>query len=122
MYRVMMVEKDRLMLSKLSAVIERTPGFTMAVRYQSKQDALGQGRMFDPNLILLDIEMPLVDGIEFGNCLQYHGTHSKIAVFRNIFVQATQTHNNTKLSSLFFNGTLHITLCGAFCHIGTLIV
>ena len=54
MYRVMLVEKDRLMLSKLSAVIERTPGFTMAVRYQSKQDALGQGRMFDPNLILLE--------------------------------------------------------------------
>ena len=65
MYRVMLVEKDRLMLSKLSAVIERTPGFTMAVRYQSKQDALGQGRMFDPNLILLDIDnenaIPLIE-------------------------------------------------------------
>ena len=56
MYRVMLVEKDRLMLEKLSAVIERTPNFSMAVRYQSKQDALGQGRMFDPNLILLDID------------------------------------------------------------------
>ena len=55
MYRVMLVEKDRLMLEKLSAVIERTPNFSMAVRYQNKQDALGQGRMFDPNLILLDI-------------------------------------------------------------------
>ena len=65
MYRVMLVEKDRLMLEKLSAVIERTPGFTMAVRYQSKQDALGQGRMFDPNLILLDIDnenaIPLIE-------------------------------------------------------------
>ena len=54
-YRVMMVEKDRLMLQKLSGVIERTPGFTMAVRYQNASDALGQGKMFNPNLILLDI-------------------------------------------------------------------
>lgn len=38
MYRVMLVEKDRLMLEKLSAVIERTPDFSMAVRYQNKQD------------------------------------------------------------------------------------
>ena len=65
MYRVMLVEKDRLMLEKLSAVIERTPNFSMAVRYQNKQDALGQGRMFDPNLILLDIDdenaVPLIE-------------------------------------------------------------
>ncbi|MCI7185916.1 MAG: response regulator, partial [Mitsuokella jalaludinii] len=65
MYRVMLVEKDRLMLEKLSAVIERTPDFSMAVRYQNKQDALGQGRMFDPNLILLDIDdenaVPLIE-------------------------------------------------------------
>ena len=37
MYRVMLVEKDRLMLEKLSAVIERTPNFSMAVRYQNKR-------------------------------------------------------------------------------------
>lgn len=64
-YRVMMVEKDRLMLQKLSGVIERTPGFTMAVRYQNTSDALGQGKMFNPNLILLDIDhentIPLIE-------------------------------------------------------------
>lgn len=65
MYRVMMVEKDRLMLEKLTAVIDRTPGFAMAARYQSTNDAIGQGRMFDPNLILLDIDhadaVPLIE-------------------------------------------------------------
>ena len=65
MYRVMMVEKDRLMLEKLTAVIDRTPDFSMAARYQSTNDALGQGRMFDPNLILLDIDgensVPLIE-------------------------------------------------------------
>ena len=55
-YRVLMVEHDRLMLEKLTVVVNDTPGFELAVRYQAVSDALGQGQMFNPNLILLDVE------------------------------------------------------------------
>ena len=55
-YRILMVEHDRLMLEKLTVVVQDTPGFELAARFQSISDALGQGQMFNPNLILLDVE------------------------------------------------------------------
>ena len=54
--RVMLVERDRLMLEKLTQVVQGTNGFELVARYQSISDALGQGTIFNPNLILLDIE------------------------------------------------------------------
>lgn len=54
--RVLLVERDRLMLEKLTQVVQGTNGFELVARYQSISDALGQGAIFNPNLILLDIE------------------------------------------------------------------
>ena len=55
-YHVLLVERDRLMLEQLSATISKTSGFELVARYQSSADALGQGTVFQPNLILLDVE------------------------------------------------------------------
>lgn len=55
-YRVLIVESDRLMLERLAAVVTATPGFELVARYQTLSDALGQGKIFNPNLVLLDIE------------------------------------------------------------------
>jgi len=64
-YRVLLMESDRLMLERLSQVINDTPHFSLAARFQNVSDALGQGAVFNPNLILLDIEqdagMGLID-------------------------------------------------------------
>lgn len=54
--RVMLVERNRLMLEKLTQVVQGTTGFELVARYQSISDALGQGQIFHPQLILLDIE------------------------------------------------------------------
>ena len=55
-YNVMLVEGNRLMLEQLANVVRNTDGFQLAVRYQDPMDALGQGAVFKPNLILLDVE------------------------------------------------------------------
>ena len=55
-YRVVLVESNRLMLERLSSVIRNTKDFELVSRYQRAGDALGQGAMFKPNLILLDID------------------------------------------------------------------
>lgn len=57
-YRVLLMEPNRLMLERLSQVIKDTPNFTLAAKFQNVSDALGQGTVFNPNLILLDIEQP----------------------------------------------------------------
>lgn len=55
-HRVMLVERNRLMLEKLSNVIRHTEGMELVVRYQDISDALGQGMVFHADLILLDVE------------------------------------------------------------------
>ena len=55
-YRVILIENNRVMLERLSSVIRGTSGFELDARYQQAGDALGQGQMFQPNLILLDID------------------------------------------------------------------
>ena len=63
-YQVLLVESDRLMLERLANVIKETIGFKLAARYQSPSDALGQGAVFNPNLILLDIENNPISTLE----------------------------------------------------------
>ena len=55
-YRVILVESNRLMLERLSSVVRNTKGFELVSRYQQPGDALGQGGVFKPNMILLDID------------------------------------------------------------------
>ena len=55
-YRVMLVEHDRLMLEQLSATIQKAEGFDLVAKYQAANDAIGQGSIFKPNLILLDAD------------------------------------------------------------------
>ena len=55
-YRVLLIEGNRMMLERLTAVIRDTKDFELAGRYQKAGDALKQGGVFHPNLILLDAE------------------------------------------------------------------
>ena len=56
-YKIMLVEHNRLLLEQLSKVIESAQDMELAARYQNSNDALGQGRVFNPNIILLDADM-----------------------------------------------------------------
>lgn len=55
-HRVILVESNRLMLERLSSVVRNTKDFELVARYQQPGDALGQGGVFKPNMILLDID------------------------------------------------------------------
>lgn len=57
-YRVLLVEQNRIMLERLSSVVRNTKGFQLVSREKEPRDALGQGGVFLPNLILLDIDTP----------------------------------------------------------------
>ena len=54
-YHVILIEKDNLMLERLSRVIHNTKGFELAARYAVPQDAVQAG-LLKPNLILLDTD------------------------------------------------------------------
>ncbi len=56
-YNIMLIESNRLMLEQLSKVIEKAPDMTLAARFRKASDALGQGQVFHPNVILLDTDV-----------------------------------------------------------------
>lgn len=55
-YRVLLIEQNRIMMERLSSVVRNTKGFQLASRAMDAREALGQGGVFVPNLILLDID------------------------------------------------------------------
>lgn len=55
-YKVILIENNRVMLERLSSVIRGVEGYELEARFQQAGDALGQGAMYQPNLILLDID------------------------------------------------------------------
>lgn len=57
-YRVLLIEQNRIMLERLSSVIRNSKDFQLVSRAMNPREALGQGGVFVPNLILLDIDMP----------------------------------------------------------------
>lgn len=56
-YKVMLIEHNRLLLEQLSRVIESGPDMELEARFQNSSDAIGQGRVFNPNIILLDADI-----------------------------------------------------------------
>ena len=56
-YKVMLIEHNRLLLEQLSKVIESGPDMELEARFQNSSDAIGQGRVFNPNIILLDADI-----------------------------------------------------------------
>ncbi len=57
-YRVLLIEQNRIMLERLSSVIRHTKEFQLVSRFFDAREALGQGGVFVPNLILLDMDIP----------------------------------------------------------------
>ena len=55
-YRVMLVESDTSLLHDMAAVVQETVGFQLATAYSDVRDAVNQGGIFRPTLILLDVD------------------------------------------------------------------
>ncbi|WP_294160619.1 response regulator [uncultured Selenomonas sp.] len=74
-YRVLLYERSRILMEQIRATVEKTTGFELVAHYQTASEALGQGVVFQPNLILLDAEG--------GSAL------SVLSEFRRIYPQAS---------------------------------
>lgn len=55
-YQVIVVEEDKQVLEKLTTALRRSPDFEVASTYKTADLALGQSRMFKPNLFLINVD------------------------------------------------------------------
>lgn len=57
-YRVILVEHDKDMLSRMAGIIKADDAFELASTYHDAESAYGQSSVFRPNLFLLDVDEP----------------------------------------------------------------
>lgn len=62
---VLIVDDSALMRNLISKIVEKTPGLVVAGRAMNGQFALDKIPVCKPDVIVLDIEMPVMNGLEF---------------------------------------------------------
>ena len=62
--RVLLVDDQEPYLRAMTAVVEETPGFEVVARAMSGEDAVDVAEALRPDLVLLDVHLPGIDGLE----------------------------------------------------------
>ena len=62
--RVLLVDDQETFLRAMAAVVEETPGFEVVGQAASGEEALEVAAMTLPDLVLMDVNLPGIDGLE----------------------------------------------------------
>ena len=63
-HRILVAEDDEAFLDVLEAVLHADGAFVVVGRAQNGQEALDLAEELQPDLVVMDIEMPVLDGVE----------------------------------------------------------
>ena len=71
MYQIMIADDEKTIRESLAQAVDfESCGFQVCAMAKSGADALEKYRVFHPDVILLDVCMPILDGLEFLGCLK----------------------------------------------------
>ena len=62
--RVLLVDDQAAVLRVMAAVVAETPGFSVVARAASGEEAVDSAARLRPDLVLMDINLPGIDGLE----------------------------------------------------------
>ena len=68
--RVLLVDDQEPFLQAMSAVVEETDGFEVVGEARSGEESLLAGAELHPDLVLMDVNLPGIDGLEAARRLQ----------------------------------------------------
>ncbi|MFP4534604.1 MAG: chemotaxis response regulator protein-glutamate methylesterase [Spirochaetaceae bacterium] len=82
--RVLVVDDSALMRNLVSRIIEAEPDLTVAGKAMNGQFALDKTRRLDPDVLVLDLEMPEMNGIEFLKARKAEGITVPVIILSSI--------------------------------------
>lgn len=78
MKHILIIEDEPTLASAYKTLLEQA-GYQVSSAHNG-QDALDQSSKFEPDLILLDLRMPIMNGVEFLNNYKLKEKHPKVKV------------------------------------------
>jgi DNA-binding NarL/FixJ family response regulator len=63
-FRILVAEDDESFLDVIALVLEQDDGFAVVARARNGRDAVELAERVEPDAVVIDIEMPVLDGIE----------------------------------------------------------
>jgi len=78
MKHILIIEDEPTLASAYKTLLEHA-GYQVSSAHNG-QDALDQSKKFEPDLILLDLRMPIMNGVEFLNNYKLKEKHPKVKV------------------------------------------
>lgn len=64
MHRILVAEDDEAFLDSLEAVLDADGGFELVGRARNGREAVELAQELRPDLVIMDVEMPVMDGVE----------------------------------------------------------
>jgi NarL family two-component system response regulator LiaR len=79
-YSVLLVDDHKIMRDGIKTILERTPDFNVVGEAENGSDAVTQARKLHPDLVLMDIGLPGMNGIEATIEVLRHCPGSKVMI------------------------------------------
>jgi two-component system, NarL family, nitrate/nitrite response regulator NarL len=78
--RVLLVDDQPLFRRAIATLIEEQPDFTVIAEASNGQEALDRARELRPDLVVMDVEMPVLNGVEAVRLLRDEMAHIKVVM------------------------------------------
>ena len=77
-YRILVAEDDESFLDAIALLLEQDGRFAVAGRARNGRDAVALAERVDPDAVVMDIEMPVLDGVATTRLLRAASPHLPI--------------------------------------------
>ena len=78
--RILLADDQELILDGLHAVLEQEPDLEVVGEHKDGQEALSAARLLEPDVVVMDIAMPGLDGIEVTRRLAAEQVGAKVLI------------------------------------------
>lgn len=79
--KVLLVEDHTMIRMGTALVIEKAPGISMVAEAENGQQGVEMAQKYNPDVILMDIGLPVIDGIEATRQIKEADSNAKILIF-----------------------------------------